>query len=87
MLVTEISRNDQNFRIVPRKYHATVCMRGSRNCRPRGGGVQVKSNGQFQRNLSFFKVQEGVKHFPGGGEGGVQLFLGGGGGVPVAYSL
>ena len=48
-----------------------------------GGGVQVKSNGQFQRNLSFFKVQEGVKHFPGGGEGGVQLFLGGGGGFQL----
>ena len=39
-------------------------------------GVQVsltkklilqKSNGQFQRNLSFFKVPEGVKHFPGRG--------------------
>ena len=39
-----------------------------------------KSNGQFQRNLSFFKVSEGVQHFPGGGGGGVQLF-------PVAYSL
>ena len=26
-----------------------------------------KSNGQFKRNLSFFKVPEGVKHFPGGG--------------------
>ena len=37
-----------------------------------------KSNGQFQRNLSFFKVPEGVQHFPGGG-GGVQLFPGGGG--------
>ena len=32
----------------------------------------------FQRNLSFFKVSEGVQHFPGGG--GVQLF-------PIAYSL
>ena len=56
------------------------------------GGVQVsvtkkalttfrlilqKSNGKFQRNLSFFKVPEGVRHFPGGG--GVQLFPGGGG--------
>ena len=56
-----------------------------------GGGVQVrltkkssdkvffflqKSNGQFHRNLSFFKVQEGFQHFPGG----VQLFPGGGGG-------
>ena len=29
-----------------------------------------KSNGQFQRNLSFFKVSEGVQHFPGGGGGG-----------------
>ena len=35
-----------------------------------------KSNGQFQRNLSFFKVSEGVQHFPGGG-GGVQHFPGG----------
>ena len=36
----------------------------------------------FQRKLSFFKVPEGVQHFPGGG--GVQLFLGWG--VPIAYS-
>ena len=41
------------------------------------------SNGQFQRNPSFFKVPEGVQHFPGGGGsnffqgGGVQLFPGG----------
>ena len=44
------------------------------------------TNGQFQRNLSFFKVPEGVQHFPGGGGGG------GGGptfsrGGPIAYSL
>ena len=78
-------------------------MRGSRNFRQGGGGVQVrltrkalttffffffffffspqlilqKSNGQIQRNLSFFKVPEGVQHFPGGG--GVQHFPGGGG--------
>ena len=32
-------------------------------------------NGQFKRNLSFFKVPEGVQHFPGGGGG------------PIAYSL
>ena len=35
-----------------------------------------------ERNLSFFKVPEEVKHFPGGGGGvqpGVQLFPGGGG--------
>ena len=44
--------------------------------------ILQKSNGQFQRNLSFFKVPEGVQHFPGGG-GGVQLFLGGGG--PIGY--
>ena len=42
--------------------------------------ILQKSNGQFQRNLSFFKVQEGVQHFPGGG---VQLIQGG----PIAYSL
>ena len=43
--------------------------------------ILQKSNGQFQRNLSFFKVPEGVQHFPGwgGGGGGVQLFPGGGG--------
>ena len=35
-----------------------------------------KSNGQFQRNLSCFKVSEGVQHF----QVGVQLFPGGGGG-------
>ena len=45
--------------------------------------ILQRSNGQFQRNLSFFKVPEGVQHFPGGG--GVQLFPGGGG--PIAYSL
>ena len=31
--------------------------------------ILQKSNGQFQRNLSFFKVSEGVQHFPGGGGG------------------
>ena len=57
-------------------------MRGSRNLRQ---GVQVsltkkalttffffflqKSNGQFKKNLSFFKVPEGVQLFPGGGGG------------------
>ena len=29
--------------------------------------ILQKSNGQFQRNLSFYKVSEGVQHFPGGG--------------------
>ena len=43
--------------------------------------ILQKSNGKFQRNLSFFKVPEGVQHFAGG----VQLFPGGGG--PIAYSL
>ena len=40
--------------------------------------ILQKSNGQFQRNLSFFKVPEGVQHFPGGGGGGgggVQLLI------------
>ena len=36
-----------------------------------------RSNDQFQRNLSFFKVPEGVQHFQGGG-GGVNFFQGGG---------
>ena len=66
-------------------FYQCTLMRGSRNFRQGGGGVQVsltkkssdnaffspqlilqKSNGQFQRNLSFFKVLEGVQHFPGG---------------------
>ena len=38
--------------------------------------ILQQSNGQFQRNLSFFKVPEGVQHFPGE----VQLFPGGRGG-------
>ena len=29
--------------------------------------ILQKSNGQFQRNLSFLKVPEGVQHFQGGG--------------------
>ena len=33
--------------------------------------ILQKSNGQFQRNLSFFKVPEGVNIF----QGGVQLFF------------
>ena len=45
--------------------------------------ILQKSKGQFQRNLSFFKVQEGVQHFPGGG--GVPTFSRGGG--PIAYFL
>ena len=44
--------------------------------------ILQKSNGQFQRNLSFFKVPEGVQHFPGGG-GGPAFSRGG----PFAYSL
>ena len=38
--------------------------------------ILQKSNGQFKRNLSFFKVPEGVKHFPG--VGGSNFFQGGG---------
>ena len=69
-------------------------MRGSRNFSQGGGGpgqsdnvffspqlILQESNGQFQRNLSFFKVREGVQHFPGGptfsrgGGGGFQLLI------------
>ena len=39
--------------------------------------ILQKSNGQFQRNLSFFKVPEEVRHFPGGG--GPTFSRGGGG--------
>ena len=45
--------------------------------------ILQKSNGQFRRNLSFFKVPEGVQLFPGGGSN----FFQGGGGGPIAYSL
>ena len=45
--------------------------------------ILQKSNGQFQRNLSFFKVQEGVQHFAGGGGGGSNFCQGG----PIAYTL
>ena len=41
--------------------------------------ILQKSNSQFQRNLSFFKVPEGVQHFPEGSN----FFKGG----PIAYSL
>ena len=70
-----------------------VQMRGSRNFHQGGGRVQVssdndsfspqlilqKSNGQFQRNLSFVKAPDGVQFFPGG-----PTFSGG---CPIAYSL
>ena len=38
--------------------------------------ILQKSNGQSQRNLSFFKVPEGVQHFPGGGGGGATFSRG-----------
>ena len=44
-----------------------------------GVGQKVKLY-TYDRNLSFFKVPEGIQHFPGE----VQLFSGGG---PIAYSL
>ena len=43
--------------------------------------ILQKSNGHFQRNLSFFKVPEVVQHFLGGGP----TFSRGGG--PIAYSV
>ena len=46
--------------------------------------ILLKSNGQFRRKLSFFKVPEGVKHFPGGGGGGWSNFFQG---DPIAYTL
>ena len=41
--------------------------------------ILQKSNGQFQRNLSFFKAPDGVGFFPGG-----PTFSRG---CPIAYSL
>ena len=37
--------------------------------------ILQKSNGQIQRNLSFFKVPEGSNFFQGGGGGGVKLLI------------
>ena len=39
--------------------------------------ILQKSNGQFQRNLSFFKAPDGVQFFPGDQlfPGGVQLLI------------
>ena len=37
--------------------------------------ILQKSNGQFQRNLSFFKVPDGGPTFSRGGGGGVQLHI------------
>ena len=42
-------------------------------------------NGQFQINLSFFKVPEGVHQFPGGGEGGPTFSRGGGVQLLIPY--
>ena len=72
-----------------------VQMRESRNFHRGGGGgggpgqsdndffspqlILLKSNGQFQRNLSFFKAPDGVQFFPGG-----PTFSRG---CPIAYSL
>ena len=42
--------------------------------------ILLKSNDLFRRKLSFFKVPEGVQHFPGGSN----FFQGGG---PIAFSL
>ena len=44
--------------------------------------ILQKSNGQFQRNLSFFKVLEGVQHFTGG----PTFSRGGGGGGGWGYN-
>ena len=45
--------------------------------------ILQKSNGQFQRNLSFFKVREGVQHFPEGSN----FFQGGGGGSNCLFPI
>ena len=44
--------------------------------------ILQKSNGQFLRNLLFFKVPEGVQHFPGG-----PTFSGGGGGSNCLFPI
>ena len=44
--------------------------------------ILQESNGQFQRNLSFFKVREGVQHFPGG-----PTFTRGGGGSNCLFPI
>ena len=47
--------------------------------------ILQKSKGQSQRNLSFFKVLEGVQHFPGGG--GPTFSRGGGGGGNCLFPI
>ena len=44
--------------------------------------ILQKSNGQFQRNRSFFKVPEGVQHFQGGSN-----FVQGGGGSNCLFPI
>ena len=48
--------------------------------------ILQKSNGQFQRNLLFFKVPEGVQHFPGGSNF-FQVGGGGGGGSNCLFPI
>ena len=71
-------------------------IRGSRNFRQGGGGgpgqsdnvffspqlILQESNDQFQRNLSIFKVREGVQHLPGG-----PTFSKGGGGSNCLFPI
>ena len=45
--------------------------------------ILQKSNGQFQRNLSFFKVAAGVQHF----SGGPTFSRGGGGGSNCLFPI
>ena len=45
--------------------------------------ILQKSNGQFHRNISFFKILEGVQHFPGG----PTFSRGGGGGSNCLFPI
>ena len=85
--------------ILSRYVYSTHTMHGSRNFRHGGGGgwsgiffyffftiLSLFYSSQmvnFQRKLTFFKVLEGVQHFPGGG--GVQLFPEGEVGVQLLF--
>ena len=60
----------------------SVCRKSSDNDFFSPQLILQKSNGQFQRNLSFFKAQNGVQFFLGG-----PTFSGGGGGGGVSNCL
>ena len=66
-------------------------MRESRNFRQEGVQVSLTKNTEVKWPISkksiFFKVPEGVQHFPGGGGGGPTISRGGGGGSNCLFPI